>query len=78
MGVGAGTSSAAGSHSPPASVSSGSSKGKKKKKAKGRNGNIYIGVSNRIVWLELQEMFGFDNINSFGNFVMSYMRKVYE
>lgn len=50
---------------------------KKKKKAKGRNGNIYIGVANRIWWLKLQQQFGFDNINSFGNFVMGYMNKVH-
>jgi len=49
----------------------------KRKKAKGRNGNIYIGVTNRIEWFRLQEKFGFDNVNLFGNFVMNYMEKVY-
>jgi hypothetical protein len=60
----------------PSSICSEDSK-PKRKKAKGRNGNIYIGVTNRMEWFKLQEKFGFDNVNLFGNFVMNYMEKVH-
>lgn len=49
----------------------------KRKKSKGRNGNIYIGVINRIEWMKLQNQFGFKSVNNFGTFVLETMRRVH-
>lgn len=55
----------------------GGGKGGRKKKSKGRNGNIYIGVFNRIEWMKLQNEFGFGSVNNFGTFVLQTMRRVH-
>ncbi|CAL8145222.1 unnamed protein product [Orchesella dallaii] len=54
-----------------------SGKPSRKKKSKGRNGNIYIGVFNRIEWMKLQEEYGFQSVNNFGTFVLQTMRKLH-
>lgn len=58
------------------SSDTGGAKGRKKK-SKGRNGNIYIGVFNRIEWMKLQNEFGFGSVNNFGTFVLQTMRRVH-
>lgn len=61
----------------PAEVATAPKKPPPRKKSKGRNGNVYIGVFNRIEWMKLQEEFGFQTVNNFGTFVLQTMRRVH-